>query len=58
MLLSLIQSHVFSAPSKIESTVGVVKAYTTRVGGGPFPTELKDKIGDHFVEVGREFGTT
>lgn len=46
------------APSKIESTVGVVKAYTTRVGGGPFPTELKDKIGDHFVEVGREFGTT
>jgi adenylosuccinate synthase len=46
------------SPEKVESVVGVVKAYTTRVGGGPFPTELKDQIGEHMVNVGREFGTT
>src|SRR5258708_14410500 len=36
---------------------GVVKAYTTRVGGGPFPTELKDAVGQHIRDVGREYGT-
>ena len=38
--------------------VGIVKAYTTRVGEGPFPTELKDAIGDHLQKVGQEFGAT
>jgi adenylosuccinate synthase len=42
----------------IEKVIGVVKAYTTRVGGGPFPTELKDDVGNHIRERGREYGTT
>lgn len=46
------------APSLIDSTVGVVKAYTTRVGGGPFPTELHDEIGTHIGDAGHEYGTT
>jgi adenylosuccinate synthase len=37
--------------------IGVVKAYTTRVGGGPFPTELHNEIGQHIRDVGREYGT-
>jgi adenylosuccinate synthase len=37
--------------------IGVVKAYTTRVGGGPFPTELLDATGQHIRDVGREYGT-
>jgi adenylosuccinate synthase len=37
--------------------IGVVKAYTTRVGGGPFPTELHDAVGQHIRDVGREYGT-
>jgi adenylosuccinate synthase len=45
-------------PSKINHVVGVCKAYTSRVGDGPFPTELKDEIGDQIREVGREYGTT
>ncbi|UFT99396.1 adenylosuccinate synthase [Radiobacillus kanasensis] len=45
-------------PSKIEHVVGVSKAYTTRVGDGPFPTELNNEIGDQIREVGREYGTT
>lgn len=45
-------------PTKIQHVVGVSKAYTTRVGDGPFPTELKDEIGDQIREVGREYGTT
>jgi len=36
--------------------LGIVKAYTTRVGGGPFPTELDDAIGQHLGEKGKEFG--
>ncbi|MCR4335048.1 MAG: adenylosuccinate synthase [archaeon] len=44
--------------NKIGRIIGIVKAYTTRVGFGPFPTELKDKIGDYLVEKGKEFGTT
>jgi adenylosuccinate synthase len=45
-------------PRQIDGVIGVSKAYTTRVGAGPFPTELSDAVGDHLVEVGREFGTT
>jgi adenylosuccinate synthase len=45
-------------PTKINHVVGVCKAYTTRVGDGPFPTELKNEIGDQIREVGREYGTT
>lgn len=45
-------------PKLIGKTIGVVKAYTTRVGGGPFPTELLNEIGNHLQEVGREYGTT
>jgi len=45
-------------PSKISNVVGVSKAYTTRVGDGPFLTELTDEIGDQIREVGREYGTT
>ena len=37
--------------------LGIVKAYTTRVGAGPFPTELDDEIGERLGERGREFGT-
>lgn len=45
-------------PSKINHVVGVSKAYTTRVGDGPFPTELHDEVGDKIREVGNEYGTT
>ncbi len=45
-------------PSFIDCVLGVVKAYTTRVGGGPFPTELKDETGDKLREIGGEFGAT
>ncbi|THH06278.1 hypothetical protein EW145_g4203 [Phellinidium pouzarii] len=45
-------------PKFIGATIGVVKAYTTRVGGGPFPTEQLNEIGTHLQEVGREYGTT
>jgi adenylosuccinate synthase len=46
------------APSKIDNVVGVTKAYLTRVGSGPFPTELEDKVGEMIREKGQEFGTT
>jgi adenylosuccinate synthase len=45
-------------PTKIKHVVGVCKAYTTRVGDGPFPTELNNEIGNQIREVGREYGTT
>jgi adenylosuccinate synthase len=45
-------------PTSIDAVVGIVKAYTTRVGNGPFPTELLDKSGERLREVGREFGST
>lgn len=45
-------------PSKINKVVGVCKAYTSRVGDGPFPTELLDEVGDRIREVGHEYGTT
>jgi len=44
-------------PRDIDRVVGITKAYTTRVGAGPFPTELTDADGDRLVEIGREFGT-
>jgi adenylosuccinate synthase len=43
---------------KVKNVLGIAKAYQTRVGGGPMPTELKDATGDRIREVGREFGTT
>ena len=45
-------------PLKVTKVVGVCKAYTSRVGDGPFPTELFDEIGSRIREVGREYGTT
>ena len=45
-------------PRMISNIIGVAKAYTTRVGKGPFPTELDDEIGDKIRTVGGEFGTT
>ncbi len=45
-------------PQKISKVIGIVKAYTTRVGSGPFPTELFDKTGDTLTEKGHEYGTT
>ena len=44
-------------PTLIEECIGVMKAYTTRVGKGPFPTELFDETGDQLRKVGNEFGT-
>lgn len=44
-------------PRHIERVVGIAKAYVTRVGSGPMPTELFDDVGEHLVTVGREFGT-
>jgi adenylosuccinate synthase len=46
------------APHRIDRVVGVMKAYTTRVGEGPFPTELRDEQGALLRETGREFGAT
>ncbi|MCD4524172.1 adenylosuccinate synthase [Nocardioides sp. cx-173] len=45
-------------PSRLDRVVGIVKAYTTRVGEGPFPTELFDDYGAHLSKVGAEFGVT
>jgi adenylosuccinate synthase len=44
-------------PSRIDRVMGITKAYTTRVGEGPFPTELADDAGRHMQNVGREFGS-
>ena len=44
-------------PRDISRVVGIAKAYTTRVGAGPFPTELHGELGDRIVDIGREFGT-
>lgn len=46
------------APNKIDGVIGIMKAYTTRVGAGPFPTELTNEIGDKMRAVGHEYGTT
>jgi len=45
-------------PTEIDECIGVMKGYITRVGKGPFPTELFDEVGDKIREVGHEFGTT
>jgi adenylosuccinate synthase len=45
-------------PTRITRVIGVTKAYTTRVGSGPFPTESHDEGGEHLRETGREYGTT
>ncbi|MGA1414402.1 MAG: adenylosuccinate synthase [Candidatus Kapaibacteriota bacterium] len=45
-------------PTAIDSVIGVVKAYTTRVGNGPFPTELHDEMGEELRKIGAEFGAT
>ncbi|MCS7254481.1 MAG: adenylosuccinate synthase [Armatimonadota bacterium] len=45
-------------PKLIGAVIGVAKAYTTRVGSGPFPTELKDEVGDKLREIGMEYGAT
>lgn len=45
-------------PDKLHHVLGIVKAYSTRVGGGPFTTELKDRVGDHLQSKGAEFGAT
>jgi len=45
-------------PTAIDHVIGVVKAYTTRVGNGPFPTELPNEIGDKLREIGGEYGAT
>jgi len=46
------------APNRLERVIGIVKAYTTRVGAGPFPTELFDESGEYLRSNGFEFGTT
>jgi len=45
-------------PTRIDSVIGIVKAYTTRVGNGPFPTELLDDEGEKLRKIGAEFGAT
>ncbi|NJC68904.1 adenylosuccinate synthase [Planosporangium thailandense] len=45
-------------PTSISQVIGVAKAYTTRVGSGPFPTELFDENGQHLLKIGGEYGTT
>jgi len=46
------------SPRTVKTIIGVVKAYTTRVGGGPFPTELRDDTGQYIRDRGNEYGTT
>jgi adenylosuccinate synthase len=46
------------APSKIGDVIGIFKAYCTRVGGGPFPTELENETGEELRRIGHEFGAT
>ncbi|MEZ4268498.1 MAG: adenylosuccinate synthase [Myxococcota bacterium] len=53
-----VSTSVGVAPWRVNRVLGIVKAYTSRVGEGPFPTELKDALGDRLREVGQEFGST
>jgi adenylosuccinate synthase len=46
------------APNKVKEVIGIAKAYCTRVGSGPFPTELDDETGERIRQVGHEFGAT
>jgi len=57
-VISGVCSGLGIAPKKINNTYGVFKAYCTRVGSGPFPTELIDNNGDSLREEGREYGST
>ena len=45
-------------PTKIDKVIGIFKAYTTRVGSGPFPSEIFDEIGERISKIGNEFGST
>jgi adenylosuccinate synthase len=45
-------------PLQVDHVLGIIKAYSTRVGSGPFPTELSDETGTYLLEKGHEFGTT
>lgn len=45
-------------PTRVDRVIAVLKAFTTRVGEGPFPTELTDEVGDELRRIGKEFGTT
>jgi adenylosuccinate synthase len=45
-------------PNKIDTVIGILKAYTTRVGSGPFPTELEDEFGEYLRKAGGEVGVT
>ncbi len=51
-------SNLGVGPTKVDNVIGIVKAYITRVGEGPLPTELNDEAGKHLHDVGHEFGTT
>ena len=51
-------SGVGVSPKQVHNVLGIMKAYTTRVGSGPFPTEVGGKLGDHIREKGGEFGST
>lgn len=53
-----VQTGLGVPPSRIGTTIGVVKAYTTRVGSGAFPTELCDELGDRLQQIGQEVGVT
>jgi adenylosuccinate synthase len=50
-------SGIGIGPNKIDTVLGICKAYTTRVGAGPFPTELVNETGDYIREAGHEYGT-
>jgi adenylosuccinate synthase len=45
-------------PKHVQRVIGITKAYVTRVGSGPFPTELHDEVGERMTDVGKEYGTT
>ncbi|WP_094226577.1 adenylosuccinate synthase [Methanolobus psychrotolerans] len=51
-------ANIGVGPTRVDSVLGIVKAYITRVGEGPLPTELIDEVGQQIQQVGREFGTT
>lgn len=52
-----IATGISIGPSKVDTVIGICKAYTTRVGEGPFPTELLDETGNYIRETGHEYGT-
>lgn len=56
--ISGVVSGLGIAPTKIQNVTGIIKAYTTRVGSGPFPTELDNEIGEDLRRVGNEYGAT